>query len=168
MILRKGPSNNIGVVGTIADSIQDSGSFLWNIPSNLVSGNDYAVEIIVGPASNVANVGPDGYNFTPLLPLVSNYTGPSNSTTTASSSMSVLSSTTASAQSAASSAAASAPVGTPEVTSPAETATTSTTKAAAATATHASAAIRIDGSLMCGHGFFALILALAVGIVASF
>src|SRR5208282_2121413 len=70
--------------------------YLWAIPANLVSGTDYAIEIIVGPASNVSNVGPDGYNFTPQLTLVNNSTAPiaSNSTITASGSSALASNAT--------------------------------------------------------------------------
>lgn len=178
LILRQGPANNIGVVGPIANEIQNNGSYLWNIPTNLPSGNDYAVQIIIGPASNVSNVGPDEYNFTPLLTLVNNSTGPiTNSTTTASSAAST---SAASATSSGASSAAASSAGVSASTNAATTATTGATKtgtggasgstgSATSSATHASsAATRIEGSLMSGHGFFAFVIAVAVGVVASF
>jgi hypothetical protein len=180
LILRQGPATNIGVVGTIANEIPNNGSYLWDIPTNLPSGNDYAVQIIVGPASNVSNVGPDEYNFTPLLTLVNNSTGPiTNSTTTASSAAST-SAASATSSGASSSAAESSGVSTStkaEKTTTAATGATTTaaggasgtTQSATSSATHASsAATRIEGSLMSGHGFFALVIAVAVGVVASF
>ena len=181
LILRQGPSNNIGVVGTIADSIDNSGSFEWDIPANLPSGNNYAIQIIVGPASNVSNVGPDAYNFTPLLPLVNNSTNipSSNSTTTASSASASSTSAASAASSQASSEAASssgtATTETGGTTTTVETGATrtapggasGTTQSASSSATHASSAAKIDASLIGGHGFFALIIAVAVGVVAS-
>jgi len=167
LLLCKGPGSNIARIGTIADSIQDTGEYLWAIPANLVSGTDYAIEIIVGPASNASNVGPDGYNFTPQLTLVNNSTAPlgSNSTITASSSSALASSTTSVTTPSSTGAAATGgtPVATEEPT-PAETTSGPTNTA---TATHASGATRFD-AMMGGHGFFALIVALAVGIVASY
>jgi hypothetical protein len=182
LILRQGPATNIGVVGPIANEIQNNGSYLWDIPTNLPSGNDYAIQIIVGPASNVSNVGPDEYNFTPLLTLVNNSTGPiTNSTTTASSAASTsAASASATSSGASSSAAESSGVSAStkaEKTTTATTGATSTaaggasgnTQSATSSATHASsAATRIEGSLMSGHGFFALVIAVAVGVVASF
>jgi len=181
LILRQGPSNNIGVVGPIANEIPNNGSYLWFIPTNLPSGNDYAVQIIVGPASNVSNVGPDEYNFTPLLTLVNNSTNipSSNSSTTASSSAASTSAASASSSQASSQAAssgASTTTGTGGTTTTATTGPTTTgagrasgsTQSASSTATHASSAARIEGSLMSGHGFFALVIAVAVGVVASF
>jgi hypothetical protein len=172
LILRKGPGNNIGVVGPIADSIPDSGSYEWAIPTNLVPGSDYAVQIIVGPAANVSNVGPDGYNFTPLLTLVNNSTSFSNTTTTASSAESI--STTASSAAVSSGASTSTIAGvtttlsTTKGTATGGSSATGTTQSASSTATHASSAARVEGALMSGHGLFALVIAVAVGIVASF
>jgi hypothetical protein len=182
LILRQGPATNIGVVGPIANEIQNNGSYLWDIPTNLPSGNDYAIQIIVGPASNVSNVGPDEYNFTPLLTLVNNSTGPiTNSTTTASSAASTSAASATSSGASASSAAESSGVSAStkaEKTTTATTGATSTlaaaggsgtTQSATSSATHASsAATRIEGSLMSGHGVFALVIAVAVGVVASF
>ena len=181
LILRQGPATNIGVVGPIANEIQNNGSYLWDIPTNLPSGNDYAIQIIVGPASNVSNVGPDEYNFTPLLTLVNNSTGPiTNSTTSASSAASTSAASATSSGASASSAAATSGVSastkadktTTDTTGPTSTAAggaSGNTQSATSSATHASsAATRIEGSLMSGHGFFALVIAVAVGVVASF
>lgn len=168
LILRKGPGSNIGVVGPIADSIQNTGEFPWNIPTDLPSGTDYAVEIIVGPASNVANVGPDGYNFTPQLTLVNNSTGPinSNTTITTSAASTKASNSTVVTKSTAKSETATGTEGpTTEETATATSESTGPSQTASATrGTTASGANAIIG----GHGFVALIVALAVGIVASF
>jgi hypothetical protein len=169
LILRKGPGNNIGVVGPIVDSIQNSGSYLWNIPANLPAGLDYAVQIIVGPAANVANVGPDQYNFTPLLELKSNFTGPATNGTTASVTRSTLSTVTSVTSSAsATDISSSGETTTPTVTKTAGAGSGSTQTAGSTSTAKSSAAMRIEGLTMGGHGVFALIVALAIGIVASF
>jgi len=161
LILRKGPGNNIGTVGPIADSIPNNGSYFWNIPSTLPAGLDYAIQIIVGPASNVSNVGPDGYNFTPLLQLKSNFTG--NATIATTSSSSAFSSASASSGSASASATGSGALSTgvaPSGTS--GSGATQTTRAAS------SSAARIGGVSLLGTGIFAFVVSLAIGIAASF
>jgi len=173
LILRKGPGNNIGIVGPIADSIQNSGSYLWNIPATLPAGLDYAVQIIVGPASNVSNVGPDAYNFTPLLELKSNYTGPPTTNgTIASVTKSSVSSFSSAASESTSTASVTATSGVTTTVSPSGTKSTggsgSTQTAASTSTAKSSGAVRIEGLSIGGHGLFALIVALAIGIVASF
>jgi Kre9/KNH-like N-terminal Ig-like domain len=160
LILRQGPSTNILVIGTIADNIPNTGSFEWNIPATLLSNNNYAVQIIVGPAANVANVGPDGYNFTPLLTLVNNNTAINTNTTVSATASTKISLTTSSGTSAQTTSAG--------TTKNAKTAT-SATGASTATATSAqSAAGRIESAFISGQGVFALVVALVVGMVASF
>jgi hypothetical protein len=171
LILRKGPGNNIGVVGPIVDSIQNSGSYHWNIPANLPAGLDYAVQIIIGPAANVANVGPDAYNFTPLLELKSNFTGPATNGTTASvtrSALSTVTSVTTSAPATETSSSGETADITPIATKTAAGGSGSTQTAGSTSTAKSSAAMRIEGLTMGGHGVFALIVALAIGIVASF
>jgi Ser-Thr-rich glycosyl-phosphatidyl-inositol-anchored membrane family len=173
LILRQGPSNNIGIVGTIADSIQNTGEYFWSIPSNLPSANNYAIEIIVGPAANVSNVGPDAYNFTPLLPLINNATGPATGNVTVSSTILQSNTTTASMSATTSSSPStttgSASQGSSTVTTTSLTASTANpSQTSTSTATHASAATRIVSGLMGGHGFITLIVTLAIGIVALF
>ena len=167
MILRKGPGSNIGTVGPIADSIVNNGSYLWKIPSTLPAGLDYAVQIIVGPASNVSNVGPDGYNFTPQLELKSNFTG--NATITTTSSSNVSSTVSASSGSGSDVATSSGPMPTistasgTRATGSVATQTTGATKTASS-----SSAVRIEGISLRGNGIFAFVVALAIGIAASF
>lgn len=165
LILRKGPGNNIGTVGPIADSIANNGSYLWNIPSTLPAGLDYAVQIIVGPASNVSNVGPDGYNFTPQLELKSNFTG--NATITTSSS-SISSAASASSGSGSASAPSSIVLPTLVTTSGTVPTGTGAAKTTGSVPTASSSATRVEGFSARGNGIFAFVVALAIGIAASF
>jgi hypothetical protein len=166
LILRKGPGSNIGTVGPIADSIVNNGSYFWNIPSTLPAGLDYAVQIIVGPVSNVSNVGPDGYNFTPQLELKSNFTG--NATITAPTRSSVFSSVSASSGSGWASATGSGAL--PTISTPTGTKVIGggATQTAGTQNTASSSAARIEGISMRGNGILAFVVALAIGIAASF
>jgi len=167
LILRKGPSNNIGIVGPIANDIDNTGEYLWSIPSNLVSGNDYAIQIIVGPASNVSNVGLADYNFTPLLTLVSNYTGNSTTSSSASPSSSILS--YASSGSAASASVSASSSGGGAATATSTPTITQSTSGVAITGTSkpvsSSAGNRVQSSVMGVTGLLALSLAMMVGVV---
>jgi Ser-Thr-rich glycosyl-phosphatidyl-inositol-anchored membrane family len=166
LILRKGPGSNIGTVGPIADSIANNGSYFWNIPSTLPAGIDYALQIIVGPASNVSNVGPDAYNFTPQLELRSNFTGNATITTPPSSSA-VSSGSSASGSNSVSQTASD--VITATVTPSGTRATGSgATQTAGGQSTASSSAARIEGISVRGNCVFAFIVALAIGIAVSF
>lgn len=50
-ILRKGSSGNLGTVGTLTSSAT-GGSFTWNVATDLVDGDDYALEIRRGDEFN--------------------------------------------------------------------------------------------------------------------
>lgn len=166
LILRKGPGSNIGIVGPIADSIVNNGSYFWNIPSTLPAGIDYALQIIVGPASNVSNVGPDAYNFTPQLELRSNFTG--NATITSLSTSSAIS-LASSASSRNLESATTSDVSTAIVTPSGTRATGSgVTQTAGGQSTASSSAARIEGISVRGNCVFAFIVALAIGIAVSF
>lgn len=46
LVLRSGSSNNLKEGSPIAEKIQNSGSYTWSVPSDIVRGSDYTVEII--------------------------------------------------------------------------------------------------------------------------
>jgi len=46
LLLKKGLATNLDTVGTIATDIPNSGAYPWLIPADLVTGSDYAIEII--------------------------------------------------------------------------------------------------------------------------
>jgi len=51
LLLRKGPSNNLVTVATLTTTAT-GGSYLWTVASNLVSGTDYALQIVQGDQNN--------------------------------------------------------------------------------------------------------------------
>lgn len=45
LVLKKGPPNNLQTALTIAQNLANQGAVRWHIPEDLVTGNDYALEI---------------------------------------------------------------------------------------------------------------------------
>ncbi|KAF4553525.1 putative Ser-Thr-rich glycosyl-phosphatidyl-inositol-anchored membrane protein [Elsinoe fawcettii] len=58
LILRSGASNALAPGEPIAQSIPNSGSYTWSVPSSIVRGSDYAIEI-------VSDSNRDQVNYTP-------------------------------------------------------------------------------------------------------
>ncbi|OQO04212.1 hypothetical protein B0A48_10822 [Cryoendolithus antarcticus] len=67
LILRSGASSDLNKGTTIASNIQNSGSYAFNIPSDVTRGSDYTVEIVDDSDSSV-------YNFTPYFVIESTNT----------------------------------------------------------------------------------------------
>jgi hypothetical protein len=68
-------------VKLIANSIQNTGNYTWNIPSGVEAGKQYIIEIMVGSASKVANAGLDTYNYSPVFTIVENVSSTTTSAT---------------------------------------------------------------------------------------
>ncbi|KAI9728268.1 MAG: hypothetical protein M1834_007761 [Cirrosporium novae-zelandiae] len=56
--LRSGASNNLNSGTTIASSIPNSGSYTWTVPTSIVRGSDYAIEIISDSDTSETNYTP--------------------------------------------------------------------------------------------------------------
>ncbi|KAK6441651.1 hypothetical protein LTR95_002132 [Oleoguttula sp. CCFEE 5521] len=67
LILRSGASSDLNKGTTIASNIQNSGSYAFNIPSDVTRGSDYTVEIVDDSDSSI-------YNFTPYFVIESTNT----------------------------------------------------------------------------------------------
>ncbi|KAK6437198.1 hypothetical protein LTR95_006614 [Oleoguttula sp. CCFEE 5521] len=67
LILRSGASSDLNKGTTIASNIQNSGSYAYNIPSDVTRGSDYTVEIVDDTNSSI-------YNFTPYFVIESTNT----------------------------------------------------------------------------------------------
>ncbi|KAF2147801.1 hypothetical protein K461DRAFT_298416 [Myriangium duriaei CBS 260.36] len=52
LYVREGAASNLNPGTEIATNIQNSGSFAWTVPSNIVRGSDYAIEIRSSTGSN--------------------------------------------------------------------------------------------------------------------
>lgn len=77
ILLKKGPSDNLGDVGPITIAVPNSGVFYWQVPCDIATGNDYAIEI---KAPN------DEINFTGIFTIQNSGKSKPETTTTASSS----------------------------------------------------------------------------------
>lgn len=64
LILRKGESENLGVIGPICDNCPNSGTYTWTPPKTLVAGKDYSIEIKFQ----------SGNNYSPLFEIDSSVT----------------------------------------------------------------------------------------------
>ncbi|KAK6498850.1 hypothetical protein TWF481_011422 [Arthrobotrys musiformis] len=69
LILVRGTPNSLRTIGALAAGIPNTGVFNWNVPYNLETGTDYAIEIQYGAEKN----------FTPMFTVVS--PGPGTLTT---------------------------------------------------------------------------------------
>jgi len=61
LMLRQGPSNNLGTVDCIVANLTNSGTFTWTPPKTLPKAENYAIQIIDDESGSV--------NYTPLLVL---------------------------------------------------------------------------------------------------
>lgn len=160
LVLRSGDTKNLKAGTVIASNVQNSGSYTWNIPSDITKGFTYTVEIVAD--GNTSQV-----NYTPYFPIDSSNTTPSSTsavTIGAPSGLPSVPASLASAESSATSAASktasatSSSSMTSSMTSSTASSQTSAASAAATTHANAAAAAPVGGWTLAGALLAGLVL----------
>jgi len=76
LVLRKGDSGNLDTLDTIADDIENKGTYSWTPSPKLPSGDDYAIEIIWGTGEDMER------NYSPMFTVKSDVKETTTTTTT--------------------------------------------------------------------------------------
>lgn len=87
LVLRKGATNNLDTLDTIAENIENKGTYSWTPESSLVGDDDYAIEILWGSGEDIER------NYSPKFVLESDV----KETTTTDASSTTAASTTSTA-----------------------------------------------------------------------
>ena len=152
--LRQGASGNLDDGTVLASGLQNTGSYTWNVPGDIVQGNSYTIEIIDEQDTSVTNYTPT-FNVLSNVLASSSPAGPSSVPATTS----VAAPTSSAAPATSSSAAASS-------SSAASTASAASTMSTAASASGSSASVSSNPSST-GSAGPAVSTAAAAGRVAA-